>query len=79
MPRELGNTVWYSPDEVADIIGKHYNSALAKIKAGKIEHEYINGGYLVSHKSLVKYLDEINLPESIIEHRLSKKKVATAN
>jgi excisionase family DNA binding protein len=76
MPRSLGKTIFYTPDEVATIINRHYDTALRHIKAGFLRAEFVNHGYLVPHDELVKYLDEeFALPEEIIDLRLGRKPV----
>lgn len=73
MARELGNTTYYNPKEVAIVIDRHYETALGRIKEGQIKSEKINNGYLVSHENLVDYLEnELSLPETTIDLRLKK-------
>lgn len=82
MAQQLGNTLFYGPDEVATVINRDYQTALRRIKNGDIEAEKVNGAYLVPHGELVRYLDEVEaLPESIIDLRLHKKSInnITAN
>lgn len=70
MPTKLENTTWYTIQEAADCLGKAYNTVAARIRAGEIAFSEIGGVKVISHESLVKALDDANLPESIIKYRL---------
>lgn len=71
MPTILGNTKWYTVQEVGDCIGKAYNTVRAYMDAGLIAHKKIGNNRVVSHEELVSYLEFIKLPaESTIELRL---------
>jgi hypothetical protein len=79
MPRTIGKTRFYSPDEVATIINRTYNTALRHIKEGILSSIKVNHGYLVSHDDLVEYLEKRHaLPEEIIDLRLNGKPVGRA-
>lgn len=77
MPAKLGNTTWYTVQEVADCLGKSFNTIYARLKEGQIPYSEVSNNKVVSHKDLVKALDNENLPESIIEYRLGEKSPKT--
>lgn len=85
MPSKLENTTWYTVQEVADCLGKSYNTIDKYMKDGEIPFKKVGGVKVVKHKDLVRAMDQINLPESMIDYRLgikspkSKKNVKAVN
>lgn len=79
MARELGNTVFYTTQEVASVLNSSIETVRGRIKEGIIKADKVNHGYLVSHSDLVDHLEEHEaLPESIIDLRLNKKPVKSS-
>lgn len=83
MPRVIENTTYYDANEVAQVINRHYEVALGRIREGRLKAEKFGGQYFVAHDDLVDYLErEEALPGSIIDYRLHGKpigKVASGN
>ncbi len=70
MPSKLGNTIWYTVQEVADVLGKSYGTVDRRIQSGLIPYSTISNNKVIEHGDLVKILESEKLPESIIEYRL---------
>lgn len=77
MPQQLGNNIYYTTSEVAQVLNKSVETARGRIKEGLIKARNVNHGFLVSHDELVRHLDEYEaLPESIISMRLNEEPVS---
>lgn len=71
MPSKLGNTKWYTLQEVADVLGKSYGTINTRVKAGEIPFSEISNNRVVEHKDLLALMKDDKLPEEAIKLRLS--------
>lgn len=80
MSKQLGNTTFYEPKEVAKVINKEYQTVLRRIDNGDIDAVRVGRIWLISHDSLVQFLNDFEaLPESIIDLRLRRKPLKQYN
>ncbi len=77
MPDKIGNTEIFNTDEVAMVIGKGRQTVLNLMNEGVIEGKKVGQTWVVTRNSLVKYLEQISFPESIIDYRLGIKSPKT--
>ena len=70
MPEQIGDEKIYTVREVAKIIDRSTVMVSKLINAGKIDAIMIGRQFIIAHDDLVSYLDDIKLPESVIDLRL---------
>jgi hypothetical protein len=64
------NQKLYSANEVATIVNSVKSTVIYHISEGLLKAEKVGNCMVIRHDDLVEYLENFNLPESIIEYRL---------
>lgn len=71
MPEIIEKEAHYTVQEVATITDQHHTTIYSKIHAGVIETRKLFNTTLIPRSALLRYLEELKLPEAIIDYRLT--------